>query len=293
MYHLLESWIFILIILIISSTGLYLCIRHFKEFNISNRMQSLVMFLPTALLSWIIAYINWIHLLLDQHIIILMLPIAIVFSWFSNRMSLLSLEKASNPWYSLIISKSYVILTTILAVPLFKAQLHFVQIFAICVIIFFSLVLILSQSKNKSWDWNIYEWLMPAIYCFFWRSWLALSGNWLVHQWIHPLVINFRLFLFVSCMIISEWIIKWHKVYLPRSLFPSALWIVFFAVIYNRATQTWYKLSPNPWFVNAANASSIALLALLSALLFNDKLSIKGIIWIVWIILGISVLFIY
>lgn len=47
-----------------------------------------------------------------------MIPMYILFSWLANLMSLESMQIAPNIGYSLMISKSYVVIAALIAVPL-------------------------------------------------------------------------------------------------------------------------------------------------------------------------------
>lgn len=282
----------VVLIVMLWSVGLYLSLRGLKQYNISLWMQSLVMFLPTSIIFGVIAYMHWLSLWIGWEMLGYMIPVAIVFSWFSNRMSLLSMQRAPNPGYSLVLSKSFVILTSILAVPLFHAALSWIDICSIIIIIWFS-SLILIDPKNiphKQSSWNR---IMPALYCFLGWAWLALSSNRFLHQELHPFIINFWIFLIVSCMLGGEGIIKKHSLTLPRSSWLMAGAVVASAVVYNRAIQRWYQLAPNPGFVNAANTSSIALLSILSAWIFHDALSLRKMIGIIGVVIGIILLFIF
>lgn len=64
-----------------------------------------------------------------------------------------------------------------------------------------------------------------------------------------------------------------------------------FATSFNYFMQVGFDLAPNVGYVNAANAASISLLTLMSALLFKDDLSLRKIIGIIGVTVGLFVLF--
>lgn len=64
-----------------------------------------------------------------------------------------------------------------------------------------------------------------------------------------------------------------------------------FGSSFNYFMQVGFNLAPNVGFVNAANAASISLLTLMSAVFFKDELSVKKMIGIVGVTAGLLLLF--
>ena len=65
-----------------------------------------------------------------------------------------------------------------------------------------------------------------------------------------------------------------------------------FASSFNYFMQVGFNLAPNVGYVNAANASSISLLTLLSAYFFKDDLNNRKLIGIIGVTAGLILLFV-
>ncbi len=285
--------ILIAIISIIASVGLYLSLRVLKKHNISTRIQNWIMFIPTTFIFLIIVLKNWSNLWVWRNHVLLMIPVCILFSWLPSLASLESMKKASNIGYSLIISKSYVIITAILAIPLFNAIFTYIDALAITLVVWFSsLILIDPNAKDinsNATNSRIYY----AFYACIWRAGLALSSKRFSIHWIQPDVLNFWIFWIVSVITIFEAKISWEAMIPSRKIITPALGVVLAMVIFNRSLQVGYKIAPNPGYISAANTSSIAFLTLISAWIFHDPLSLRKIIGIFWVILWIMILFLF
>jgi uncharacterized membrane protein len=206
-------------------------------------------------------------------------------------MSLKSMESAPNIWYSLMISKSYVVITAVVAVPLLWSVLHRIDIISIAMIIWFMSLILIDPKKSQS-PTSTQQRLRPSLYACIWRAGLALSSAWFLRQWLSPLVVNFWIFTLVSIVIVVESVLRSQTIIPPKASRLPTLWVIVAMVVFNRSLQTWYAIAPNPGYINAANASSIALLTLLSSWIFKDELSTQKIIGIIWVVIGISILFI-
>lgn len=285
------SRIFVAIISILGSVMLYLCLRALTKYNIDTKIQNAVMFIPAAIVFGIWWYMVGQPLRIGRDMFLLMIPVCILCSWLPNLMSLKSMKLAPNIWYSLMISKSYVVITAIIAVPLLGSVLHWIDILAIAIIIWFMSLILIEPKKSQSTT-TIQQRLLPSVYACIWRAWLALASAWFIKQWISPLVINFWIFTIVSVIILVESIITSKNILPPRNSWLPTLWVIIAMVVFNRSLQTWYAIAPNPGYINAANASSIALLTLMSSWIFKDDLSIRKIIGIVGVVIGIGILFI-
>jgi len=63
------------------------------------------------------------------------------------------------------------------------------------------------------------------------------------------------------------------------------------SAVFNYFMQVGFDLAPNVGFINAANAASVALLSLMSALIFKDELPLKKVIGIIGVTAGLIILF--
>lgn len=279
------SWIVIALISIVWSVSLYLFLRLLKKQNISPKTQNAIMFIPTTLIFWLWAYFSGQEMWIWWDMLGIMVPCCILFSWLANLASLISMQHAPNIGYSLMISKSYVVIATLLAIPFFWSYFSWVDWLAIVMIVWcMSLILIEPWSKksgNNSNNKNTW-WIFPALYACVGRAGLSLSSTYFIRSWIDPLVVNFWIFLIVSLVMIWDILIKREKNFLSSVSIRSVLWVVVSMMVFNWSLQAWYKVAPNPWYINAANTSSIAILTLISSWIFWDDLSRKKIYLNTW-----------
>ena len=290
-WYMCMSWIVPALVTIGGSVLLYLCLRIFKQHHITTYIQNAVMFIPMTVVFGILSHISGDSLWIWWEMIWLMFCVSVVCSWLANYMSLKSMQTAPNIWYPLMVSKSYVALAAVIAVWLFWSTLTITDICAIFLIIWaMSLILIspnveIKNTHDSSWIW-------PAIYAHIWRAGLALASKRFINYGIEPQVVNFWIGMSTSLVILLQAYILKENLVPPKWSYMPALWVVIWMVIFNRWLQEWYALAPNPGYINAANASSIALLTLVSAWIFGDELSTRKLIGIVWVVVGISMLFV-
>lgn len=224
-----------------------------------------------------------------------------ILAYVSNAASLRSLERAPNPGYSLMVSKSSVILTVFLSVPLLHSSLTLQSVFAVFLIVAFSALIMIEPAKNRlarssqsSVDHPIKtesSWVPLALVAFVGWAFLAMSAK---YQFIHgtsTLVFLAVFFIVVTICIILEiqrsrisWsVVRRHWLTVAGIGVLSTTWnfFLFYAI----------AIAPNPGYVNATNAASIAMLALLAAIIFKDHLSVRKGIGILGVLSGLLVLF--
>ncbi|MBT4124344.1 MAG: DMT family transporter [Candidatus Pacebacteria bacterium] len=234
-----------------------------------------------------------------------------LFSYLGNTLSLRSIELAPNPGFSLVISKSYVVFTTLAAVVLFGAELTLISLFSIGLIVLGSALIMIEPNKKNGSNKTIKTkttdknskikklpntstnkslWIWFAIGAFFCWGMLALTSKYLLDIGVNILS---RL---VYSMIIVSSIIGWEIYTKKVSLkLPKKQWLILLAIgltgaTFNYFMQLSYQLAPNLGFVNALNASSIAVVAILSGLIFKDELNIRKILGVGVVISGIILL---
>ena len=112
---------------------------------------------------------------------IMLILSAILFSYLGNVFSLASVNLAPNPGYSLIISKSYVVYTTIVSIFLFNSSLSAKNAFATLLIIIFSGLIMIQIKEIKRKSENR-KWLIYSLGAFFAWGNLALASKYLINQ---------------------------------------------------------------------------------------------------------------
>jgi hypothetical protein len=117
------TWITYSIMMFVASVALYLTVRKSSLIKTPSYLTNLAMF-AIPLIAYIAIGIfeaSSMNIYWWQAAIILIA--AFVFAYGGNKASLLAISMAPNPGYSLVLSKSYVLFTTIVAVLLLGAEL--------------------------------------------------------------------------------------------------------------------------------------------------------------------------
>jgi uncharacterized membrane protein len=164
-------------------------------------------------------------------------------------------------------------------------------VFAIALIILFSAVITIDKDKSKTTSNKL--WLPYTMGAFFCWGFLALSSKYLLNLGV-PILTRLMLSMIVVTMIILGEIlykkVEWKKI--SKDQLMTLLLIGLFGASFNYFMQVGFNLAPNVGFVNAANAASISLLTLMSALIFKDELTVRKMVGIVGVTTGLLLLFI-
>jgi len=283
----MDLWIIFSILLIISSVILYLLVRKANDLKIPVIYQNLGFFLLPAIIIGLYNIIKGISFKISITNLLFITFIGFLFSWLGNIASLKALKLAPNPGYSLVISKSYVIMTSVLAVWLFDSILPLKSIIAILLVVGFTALIIIDKKRKERQD---SKWILLTLGAFLAWGFLALSLKHLVDKGLESTVIMFYLMLIVSIIIGIEIFLK-----KPKKSNSSLLLLTLIGIsstFFNLFIILGYKYAPNPGFINAANAGSIALVTIFSSLIFKDELKTKKVIGVIGVIVGLIILFI-
>lgn len=285
------NWIIASILMFLSSVAMYLFIRKSVLIKTSQQLNNLACFVIPFFLFVAMSYSTGTSLALTPFVFVIILTQAIFCSYLGGVFSLKGIELAPNPGYSLIISKSYVVFTTIASVFLFNAPLTSKSLIAISLIIGFSTLIVINNNKNKTATNP--AWLYYTFGAFFCWGFLALSSKFLLNLGVPVLTRLVYLMGFVSILILGELRMKRIPLLsLEKAQVSILLLIGLFSASFNYFMQVAFNLAPNVGFVNTTNAASISLLTLLSAYFFKDDLTIKKVIGIAGVTAGLIVLFI-
>lgn len=214
-----------------------------------------------------------------------------VLAYVSNAASLRSIEIAPNPGYSLMISKSAVILTILLAVPIFGSELTGRAILAVLLILAFSRLIITSPGQKHKAKHTQNAWLQLSLVAFVGWAFLALSAKYVFIHGVSAIAFVNVFFVVVTCCILCE---IWHK----RPSFTSVrkrpwlfLQIGVCSTIWNFFLFYAIQIAPNPGYINATNTASIAVVTLMAAWLFKDDLTWRKAIGVFGVMVGLLLLF--
>ena len=283
------NWIGWSLLMFFSSVALYLLVRKSSILQIPTQICNLAMFLVPFFAyatATIITGQNY-SLVLWQYGVLI--GAGILFSYLGNVASLRSIEYAPNPGYSLVLSKSYVVFTTIFSVIFFSSPLTVQKALAILLIIFFSALIMINRGKVKQ---SKAIWLPLAFVAFFCWGLLTLTSRFLYSNGVPTLVFLTMISLVVTPCILIE--IKNRKVDL--SAIRRYPWIFFsigaLSAAFNLGLMQAVNIAPNPGYVNAVNAASISLVAIMAVILFKDEFSIRKLIGVLGVVCGLILLLI-
>ena len=147
------TWIIAAALMFLSAVFMYLLIRYATRIHISGAMQNVSMFIIPTFVYVFLSSTQRIRLSLTPYEWVIMIIAAIGFSYLGSRFSMDSIIESPNPGYSLMISKSYVVMTAIASIFLFHQVLSIKSAIAILLIVGFSSLIMIDprvrQDKTK------------------------------------------------------------------------------------------------------------------------------------------------
>ena len=283
-------WIAAGFLMFFCSVAQYLLVRRAVLLKTPQQFTNLAMFLiPLGV------YIAWawglhINLSVSWYQFLILAILAFFFSYLGNVFSLKSIEYAPNPGYSLVLSKSYVVFTTLAAIPLFGAVLTPKAAFAIAVIVACSAVIGIDRKKNAASHVRP-MWLPLSIAAFFCWGMLSITSKYLLNIGVNVFARLIYSMAMVNVLIGGEMI--WKKIkfaHLNKSQAVNLLYIGLLSAGFNYGMQQGFVTAPNIGYINAMNASSIGVVVLGSWLFFRDELTLRKFMGVLGVILGLLLL---
>src|SRR5574340_391504 len=172
------NWVMACVLMFIFSAGTYLVMRKLLLLKVHTAFINLGMFFIPLLFFLPLALQKPQEFLLSPYQFFIIFISAFFFSYLGNKFSLQSIALSPNPGYSLIISKSYVVMTSLMAVLLFHGELTLKSSIAIGLILAFSaFIMIDPKQKDKHGD---QQWLPLALGAFFCWGMLSLASKYLL-----------------------------------------------------------------------------------------------------------------
>lgn len=284
------NWILACLLMFVASALLYTYIRFAQKRGLSTVHTSIAMFVVPTPLYLVYALVMGSSLSVTLPQLAVLALSSLFLSWLGNWFSLKSIEGSPNPGYSLIISKSYVVFTSLASVYLFSSPLSLQQSIGIGVIILFSALIILSEKRQEKQVASM-RWVWLAFGAFFCWGGLALVSKYLLSEGVSVAARLLYMHVFVTLILYLE--MYWRKLplLLSRPELKIMLPIGVGGFCFNLFMQLGFQFAPNPGFVNAANAASISLVAILAALFFKDELNGKKLFGIIGVTVGMLFLF--
>ncbi|HWZ65920.1 MAG TPA: DMT family transporter [Patescibacteria group bacterium] len=285
------NWIIADLIMFVCSVGVYVAVRKAALDKLPAQFNNLAMF-AIPLIVFVIGDVftkEKLGLTLSQALQIL--GTGVVLSYLGNAMSMRSIELAPNAGYSLIISKSYVVLTSFLAVPLFGARLTAVALVSISLIIGASALIMINPKAAR--HAKSAAWVPLALGSFFCWAFLSLMAKHLIAEGISTVVFLTYVFIVATVCILIE--MKYKKVDLSvvkKHIWPFVL-IGIASTGFNFFNFYAVSIAPNVGYVNATNAASIGAVTALSVILFKDELTKQKLIGVTGVLIGLVALFVW
>ncbi len=285
------NWLLADLIMFVCSVGVYVAVRKAALDKLPPQFNNLAMFaipLVVFVLGDLFTHEKF-GLTLSQALQIV--GTGVVLSYFGNAMSMKSIELAPNAGYSLIISKSYVVLTSFLAVPLFGARLTTTAIISIALIVAASALIMINPKQAH--HAKSAAWVPLALGSFFCWAFLSLMAKHLIAEGIPTIVFLTYVFIIATACILVE--MKYKKMNLgvvKQHMRPFVL-IGVAATGFNFFNFYAVSIAPNVGYVNATNAASIGAVTILSVALFKDELTKQKMIGTAGVLAGLIMLFVW
>lgn len=285
------NWILADLLMFVCSVGVYVAVRKAALDKLPTQFNNLAMFAIPLVVFLVASAITRPTFTLTLTQALEIIGTAIVLSYYGNALSMRSIELAPNAGYSLVLSKSYVVLTSILAVPLFGAHLTTQAIIAIALIVGASALIMINpkvahHAKSTAW-------VPLALGAFLCWAFLSLVAKHLIAQGVPTIVFLSYVFAIVVVCIVVE--MKHKKIdfgLIKRHIKPfTAIGVA--ASGFNFFNFYAIGIAPNVGYVNATNAASIGAVTVLSVILFKDELTRQKLIGVAGVILGLLLLFIW
>ncbi|MEO7364510.1 MAG: DMT family transporter [Candidatus Saccharimonadales bacterium] len=283
------NWIAYSLLMFFSSVALYLCVRKSSLVKIPTALTNLAMFAIPLIAYVIIGTSSNTKFSITAWHLVMLVVTAVVFAYGGNTMSLKAIEIAPNPGYSLVLSKSYVLFTTIVAVVFLNQGLTWRKAIAILLIVAFSALILVNRKSARHVKDN--KWIWLSLGSFFAWGMLSLSSKYLFSHGVATYAFLIYLYALVTICIVSA--NKMGRKKLQNITTPHWLLLLgtgIFSALFNLVQFEAIRLAPNVGYVNAINAGSISLVTVLAVLLFKDELTSQKAIGIAGVTVGILLL---
>jgi len=274
--------------MVFGSVCLYLVVRKSSILKFPTQFNNLAMFFVPLVIYLFLGYLNHTNYAISFQNLSIIFFAAILFSYLANVTSLKSIELAPNPGYSLVISKSYVVFTTLVSFLFLGGEITLRKSIAIALIVLFSVLIAVDPKKTKEVKNKI--WLAYTMYSFFGWGLLSLTIKYLTVHGMSTLPILTYLYIFVSLFIFIEKYFKKIQFSLSKPSIIYFLVIGLFSSIFNYFNFYSVGVAPNVGYVNAINASSISLVTIFSIVLFKDEFSWRKLFGVFGVTAGLLLL---
>lgn len=284
------NWILAAFLMFSCSVGAYLLNRKAMLDGMPLSTQNFSSYIIPLFLYVPLSFAAHDSLVVTPYQFVILFITAILFSYLGGRFSLLSIKYAPNPGYSLILSKSYVVFTSIVAVLFFHSALTMKAVMGIVLIILFSsFIMIDPKAKHSSMVRPV--WLPLSFGAFFCWGMLAISTKYTLDIGV-PIYARLIYVMSIVSIIIYMEMKKEGSSIVSLTRKNKMLFFVMGALYagFYYFMQIGYQMAPNIGYINAINASSIAMVSVGSAIFFHDEFNSRKFIGVIGVIIGLIVL---
>lgn len=223
------NWIAYSVMMFVASVALYLTVRKSSLIKTPTYLTNLAMFAIPLVAYVVMGIINSSSLAITWWQGVILLVTAIVFAYGGNKASLHAIDTAPNPGYSLVLSKSYVLFTTIVAVTLLGANLTIQKAVAILLIVAFSALIMVTKKGAKKVKSE--KWILLSFGAFFAWGMLSLSSKYLFNNGVDTIAFLIYLYALVTLCIIGIDKVKISKI---KEVPNNAKWLCLARVYFRR-----------------------------------------------------------
>lgn len=274
--------------MVVGSVCLYLTVRKSSILKFPTQFNNLAMFLVPLVIYAFLGYVRQVNYNISLNDFLVIFVASVFFSYIASVTSLKSIELAPNPGYSLVISKSYVVFTTLVSFLFLDGEITIRKSVAIILIVLFSGLIAVDPKKTKEVKSKI--WLAYTMYSFFGWGLLTLAIKYLSIHGLSTLTTITYVYALVSLLIVLEiWLKKVKfEVNKPSIFYFFAIGV--FSSLFNYFNFHSLTIAPNVGYVNAINASSISIVTILSIVLFKDEFSYRKLFGVFGVTFGLLLL---
>mgnify|MGYP001571468519 FL=1 len=273
------------------SVAQYLLIRRSIVLKIPSQFTNFAMFIVPLVLYIGMAVSTQTDLSVSWYEFFILVILAVFFSYMGNAISLKSIEYAPNPGYSLVISKSYVVFTSIASIFLFNSSLTIRSALAIILLVVCSAIISINKKGTVSPSHVRPIWLPLSIGAFFCWGMLALFSKYLLD--IGVPIISRLVYVAAIVSVLNYADMKKENVSITRLSKENIVLFVAIGILcvgVNYYMQLGYAIAPNVGYVNAVNAASIAFVSIGASVFFHDEWNMRKFIGVIGVIAGLILL---
>lgn len=287
------NWILASILMLVFSNIYYFFIKLGQNRGITAKYSLVANFSIPPILYYFIGKSNGESFVIEMPVFLQILFIAVVFNWIGSTVAYIAMQKAPNAGYSVIITKSYGVFTSIAAIFLFGSSFSWIKFLAILIILACTAIVsgVFENKKNKTL--SDYKWVILSFVSFFCFGLLRLSGKWIVSiEQVPQFTYQTWSLTIVALISIIDLLLNRKSAYTKLDTGNILILLgtgIFVSGFYGFLLAA--ELSaPNLGYVGAINTASNAIFTLIAAKFLGDTFSMQRYLGVLGVTIGIILL---